>query len=94
MAASIFDTLRYARRLEEAGVEPRQAAAMADALAVEFVPNIATSTALGNAVSELKAWFKAELKAEIAVLEARLTWRLLGGVSVIVGLAVALIKLG
>ena len=94
MTAAIFDTPRYARRLEEAGVEPRQAAAMAEALAVEFVPNVATRTDLGNAVSELKTWFKTELKAEIATLEARLTWRLLGGVSVIVGLAVALIKLG
>ena len=94
MASSIIDTLRYARRLKEAGVAPAQAEAMADALAVELVPNVATKTDLGDAVSELKAWFKTELKAEIAVLEARLTWRLLGGVTVIVGLAVALIKLG
>ncbi|MCY4222840.1 MAG: hypothetical protein OXC25_15125 [Thiotrichales bacterium] len=94
MAVSIFDTLRYARRLEEAGVEPRQAEAMANALAVEFVPNVATRIDLGSSVSELKVWFKAELKAEIAALEARLTWRLLGGVGIIVGLAVALIKLG
>ena len=94
MAASIFDTQRYARRLKEAGVAPEQAEAMADALAEEFVPNVVTKADLGNAVSELKAWFKTELKAEIATLEARLTWWLLGGVSVIVGLAVALIKLG
>ena len=94
MAVSIFDTLRYARRLEEAGVEPRQAEAMANALAVEFVPNVATRIDLGSSVSELKVWFKAELKAEIAALEARLTWRFLGGVGIIVGLAVALIKLG
>ena len=94
MAASIIDTLRYARRLKEAGVAPAQAEAMADALAVELVPNLVTKADLGHAVSEFKAWFKTELKAEIAILEARLTWRLLGGVSVIVGLAVALIKLG
>jgi len=94
MTASIFDTLRYARRLEQAGVAPGQAEAMADALAVEFVPNVATRADLGNAVSELKAWFKAELKAEIAASEARMTWRLLGGVTVIVGLAVTLMKLG
>ena len=86
MAASIIDTLRYARRLKEAGVAPEQAEAMADALAVELVPNLVTKTDLGNAVSELKA--------DIAALEARLTWRFLGGVTVIVGLAVALIKLG
>ncbi len=94
MNTSIFDTLRYARRLEEAGVEARQAEAMAEALAVEFVPNVATRVDLGSSVSELKVWFKAELKAEIATLEARLTWRLLGGVGIIVGLAVALIRIG
>ena len=94
MAASVIDTLRYARRLKEAGVAPAQAEAMADALAVELVPKVTTKTDLRDAISELKAWFKTELKAEIAILEARLTWRLLGGVSVIVGLAVALIKLG
>ncbi|MCY4467595.1 MAG: hypothetical protein OXC08_02660 [Thiotrichales bacterium] len=86
MAASVIDTLRYARRLKEAGVAPEQAEAMADALAVELVPNLVTKTDLGNAVSELKA--------DIAALEARLTWRFLGGVTIIVGLAVALIKLG
>ena len=75
MAASIIDTLRYARRLKEAGVAPAQAEAMADALAVELVPNLATKT-------------------DLVALEARLTWRLLGGITVIVGLAVALIKLG
>ena len=90
MTASIIDTLRYARRLEEAGVAPAQAEAMADALAVELVPNLVTKADLGNAVSELRAGFRADM----AALEARLTWRFLGGVTVIVGLAVALIKLG
>ena len=86
MSASIIDTLRYARRLKKAGVAPEQAEAMADALAVEFTENLVTKTDLGSAVSKLKA--------EIAALEARLTWRLLSGVAVIVGLAVALIRLG
>ena len=86
MAASIFDTLRYARRLKEAGVAPEQAEAMADALAEEFVPRLATKADLGLLGSELKA--------NMAALEARLTWRLLGGITVIVGLAVTLIKLG
>ena len=86
MAASVIDTLRYARRLKEAGVAPAQAEAMADALAAEFVQNLVTKADLGTAV--------AGLKAEIAALETRLTWRLLGGVTLIVGLAVALIKLG
>ena len=86
MAASIIDTLRYARRLKEAGVAPEQAEAMADALSEEFVPSLATKADLGLLGSELKA--------SMAALEARLTWRLLGGVGVMVGLAVALIKLG
>ena len=86
MTASIIDTLRYARRLKEAGVAPAQAEAMADALADELVPNLVTRADLGNAVSMLKA--------DLAALEARLTWRFLGGVTVIVSLAVALIKLG
>ena len=90
MAASIIDTLRYARRLKEAGVAPIQAEAMADALADELVPNLVTKTDLSSAVSKLEAG----RKADIAALEARLTWRLLGGVTVIVGLAVTLIKLG
>ena len=86
MSASIIDTLRYARRLTKAGVAPAQAEAMADALAGEFTENLVTKTDLGSAVSKLKA--------EIAALEARLTWRLLSGVAVIVGLAVALTRLG
>ena len=86
MSASIIDTLRYARRLKKAGVAPEQAEAMADALAGEFTENLVTKTDLGSAVSKLEA--------DIAALEARLTWRLLSGVTVIVGLAVALIRLG
>ena len=86
MAAAVIDTLRYARRLKEAGVAPEQAEAMATALAAEFVQNLVTKSDLGTAV--------AGLRADMAALETRLTWRLLGGVTVIVGLAVALIKLG
>ena len=86
MSASIIDTLRYARRLKKAGVAPEQAEAMADALAGEFTENLVTKTDLRSAVSKLEA--------DIAALEARLTWRLLSGVTVIVGLAVALIRLG
>ena len=79
MEAAVIDTLRYARRLREAGVVPEQAEAMADALSGELVRDLVT---------------KADLTAAIAALEARLVWRLLGGVTVIVGLAVAVIKLG
>ena len=89
MTASVFETLRYAKRLTKAGVAPEQAEAMTEALAVEFVPNLVTRTDLGNAVSGLES----EFKADIAALGSRPTWRLLGGVALIVGLAVALVKL-
>jgi len=93
MAVSIIDTLRYARRLKEAGVAPPQAEVMADALADELVPNLVTKADLALSVSQLQASM-ATLEASMATLEARLTWRLLGGVGIIVGLAVALLKLG
>ena len=60
MAASIIDTLRYARRLKEAGVAPAQAEAMADALAVELVPNLVTRADLARpdcrSPSSRRAW--------------------------------------
>ena len=79
MEAAVIDTPRYARRLRDAGVAPEQAEAMADALWGALVQDLVTKT---------------DLNAALAVLEARLVWRLLGGVTVVVGLAVALIKLG
>ena len=79
MEAAVIDTLRYARRLRDVGVAPEQAEAMAEALSGALVQDLVTKT---------------DLNAAISALEARLVWRLLGGVTVIVGLAVALIKLG
>ena len=90
MEAAVIDTLRYARRLREAGVAPEQAEAMADALSDELVQNLVTKADLDAAITGLRAG----LTTDMAALEARLTWRLLGGVTVIVGLAVALIELG
>ena len=86
VAASMIDTLRYARRLKEAGVTPEQAEAMADALAEEFVPSPRHEGR--PRVVGLRP------QGEHGRLEARLTWRLLGGITVIVGLAVAFVKLG
>ena len=86
MEAAVIDTLRYARRLRDAGVVPEQAEAMAEALSDEFVQSSVTKADLDAAVTGLRS--------DMAALEARLTWRLLGGVTVIVGLAVALGELG
>ena len=97
MEAAVIDTLRYARRLRDAGVVPEQAEAMAEALSDEFVQNLVTKADLNAAKADLNAaiaGLRSDMATDMAALEARLTWRLLGGVTVIVGLAVALIELG
>ena len=85
MTTSAIDTLRYARRLREAGVPSGQAEAMAGALGEELVGNVVTTPDLDAAV--------AALRADLATLETRLTWRVLGGMAVIAGLAVVSLKL-
>ena len=49
-----IDTLRYARRLRDAGVPAEQAEAMADAIGSELVENLATKADLDTAVAEIK----------------------------------------
>lgn len=53
MKATVIDTLRYANRLKEAGVETGQAEAMSRALNDELTEGLVTKTDLDNAVSEL-----------------------------------------
>ena len=53
MQATVIDTLRYANRLKEAGVETGQAEAMSRALNDELTEGLVTKTDLDNAVSEL-----------------------------------------
>ena len=53
MKATVIDTLRYASRLKEAGVEPGQAEAMSRALNDELTEGLVTKIDLDNAVSEL-----------------------------------------
>ena len=53
MKATVIDTLRYANRLKNAGVDPGQAEAMSRALNDELIEGLATKTDLDNAVSEL-----------------------------------------
>ena len=53
MKATVIDTLRYANRLKNAGVEPGQAEAMSRALNDELIEGLVTKTDLDNAVSEL-----------------------------------------
>ena len=85
MTASAIDTLRYARRLREAGIPSGQAEAMAGALGEELVGNAVTTPDPEAAA--------VELRADLAALETRLTWRVLGVMAAIAGLAVAFLKL-
>ena len=85
MTPSAIDTLRYARRLKEAGVPSGLAEAMAGALGEELVGNVVTTPDLEAAV--------AALRADLATLEPRLTWRVPGGMAALTGLAVAFLKL-
>ena len=55
MAITAIDTLRYARRLKNAGVPSEQAEAMADAIGTELAEQLATRAdleALENRLSE------------------------------------------
>ena len=54
MATTAIDTLRYARKLKDAGVPPDQAEAMADAIGSELVDQLATKADLENAVARLE----------------------------------------
>lgn len=54
MPTTAIDTLRYARRLRDAGVPAEQAEAMADAIGSELVENLATKADLDTAVAEIR----------------------------------------
>ena len=54
MPTTAVDTLRYARRLRDAGVPAEQAEAMADVIGSELVENLATKADFDTAVTEIK----------------------------------------
>ena len=68
MYATVIDTLRFANRLKEAGVDPRQAEAMSSAFNDEISEGVATKRDLDNAVTELKG----EMAERFANVDARL----------------------
>ena len=67
MKATVIDTLRFANRLKEAGVEPRQAEAMSRAINDELTEGVVTKHDLDAAVAELKH----ESAAKFAAIDAR-----------------------
>lgn len=68
MYATVIDTLRFANRLKDAGVDPRQAEAMSSAFNDEISKGVATKRDLDNAVTELKG----EMAERFAKVDARL----------------------
>jgi len=70
MDASVIDTLRFADRLKEAGVESVQAEAMSRALNDELGGGVATKEDLGHAVDELKGDI-ARVDGKVDVLDAK-----------------------
>jgi len=68
MQATVIDTLRYANRLKDAGVDGVQAEAMAVAINDELVSGLVTKDDLTHAIGELRA----ELRAELGELRAEL----------------------
>jgi len=84
-----FDTLGASKRLREAGMDER---------AAEAVVEIMQRTTTLPDISDLAT--KAELKTELALVEARLSekiriqgWAILGGMAVLLALYTALAKL-
>jgi len=68
MDATVIDTLRFANRLKEAGVDARQAEAMSRAFNDELSEGVATKRDLDNAVTELKG----EMAQGFSEVDARL----------------------
>ena len=86
MAATAIDTLRYARRLKDAGVPHEQAEAMADAIGSELTVQLVTKADLEAATANLSAGvakvdgslaiLKTDIDTAISALEARVNDRI------------------
>ena len=68
MAVTVIDTVRYARRLKDAGVPAEQAEAMADAIGAELVDQLATKADIESAVATLRG----EITAAAATLDGKI----------------------
>ena len=95
MTTAVFDTLKAARHLEDAGIETRQAEAIVTTMAKAFDDSVATKADLAAVKADLGA-VKAELKQDIADLKAEFATavnRMLLAQLAIAGLLFAALKL-
>ena len=79
-----FDTLAYARKLQEAGFTEAQASAQAEALSAVVADNLATKTDIAELRRDIKE-LETALRREIAAMSDKLTIRL--GGRLVVGIA-------
>jgi hypothetical protein len=74
MNAILFDTLKFAHRLKDAGFDAKQAEGAAEALGDALTGTVATKAdidALGTRIDGLSAMMKAEISALSARMEGR-----------------------
>ncbi len=83
-----FDTLAAARELEDAGMDAKQAAAVTHTIRGAISEGVVTPDDLAAVRAEL-----AELKAELRSDLSALTWRILGGVGLLLAVFTALDRL-
>lgn len=88
MTVLAFDTLKFARRLQAAGMEPRLAEEQAEALAEVLETNL-TELATKTDLTRLEA----DLRKEMQLMEQRLTIKLGAMLALAVGLVAGLVKL-
>ncbi len=81
MATASFDTLTYAKKLQEAGFTPQQAEAQAEALRAVVDQNLATKQDI------------ADLRRDMKEMESRITIRLGALIVAGVGMLAVLMKL-
>ena len=88
MTTAVFDTLKAAHHLEDAGIETKQAEAIVTTMAKAFDDSVATKADLAALKAELKQ-DNADLKAELATAVNRMLLAQLA----IAGLLFAALKL-
>lgn len=85
MATVSFDTLRFSRKLQDAGFSPEQAVGVAEAFADASGGTLATKADVGEAVSQIRV--------DMREMELRLTMRMGVMLGAAVGILVAVDKL-
>ena len=75
MATTVFDTLSFSRKLTDAGMEQRQAEALAGAVHDAVAGSVVTQPAMEHSLDKVKAELdkvKSELRLEIQAVRAGL----------------------